>query len=103
MNFYLDSKKNNFKATLEVTKDGKYVLKKGSTVNRKISMSFKSYKTVLKRRDEYGLNEKNNVLNKDIKFNSSSVAGEFVTGSSCNGPSSWKNEKGMKLKEWLLK
>lgn len=48
-----------------------------------------------------GINENNNVLGKDLNFKSSSVAGEFVCGSSCNGPSCWKTNDKITLKAWL--
>lgn len=98
--FYLKSKKNNYSAVL-VIDNGIFTLKSGSTVSANVSMHFKSYKTVIKRRNEAGIDENNLVLKKDIVFKSSSVAGEFVCGSSCNGPSSWKTEKGITLKMWM--
>lgn len=98
--FYLKSKKNNYSAVL-VIDSGIYTLKSGSTVSANVSTHFKSHKTVIKRRKEAGIDENNLVLKKDIVFKSSSVAGEFVCGSSCNGPSSWKNEEGATLKMWM--
>jgi len=98
--FYLKSKKNNYSAVL-VIDSGIYTLKSGSTVSANVSTHFKSHKTVIKRRKEAGIDENNLVLKKDIVFNSSSVAGEFVCGSSCNGPSSWKTEEGATLKMWM--
>ena len=100
MDFYMKSAKNNFLARLTYI-DGEFVLKKGSTVSKNVSKHFKSYKTVIKRREEAGITDDELTLKKDIAFNSSSVAGEFVCGSSCNGPSSWKTESGITLKEWM--
>ena len=100
MEFYMKSAKNKFLAKLTYL-DGEFVLKKGSTVSQTVSNHFKSYKTVIKRRIEAGITTDQLMLKNDIVFKSSSVAGEFVCGSSCNGPSSWKTESGITLKEWM--
>ena len=100
MLFYLDSKKNKFHATLDYN-NGTFILKKGSTVSEKVSTHFRSHKTVGLRREEAGITSDNLVLNKDIQFNSTTVAGEFVCGSSCNGPISWKTKEGITYKEWI--
>ncbi|MDO4526434.1 MAG: DUF4357 domain-containing protein [Bacteroidales bacterium] len=100
--FYLKSRKNDYCAMLQL-ENGKFVLKKGSTVASRVSEKFKSFRTVIKRRENAGINNQNLELTSDLVFNSASVAGEFVAGSSCNGPSSWKNDKGVTLKEWMVK
>ena len=100
--FYLKSRKNNYCAMLKL-ENGKFVLKKGSTVASRVSEKFKSFRTVIKRRENAGINNQNLELTSDLVFNSASVAGEFVAGSSCNGPSSWINDKGVTLKEWMVK
>ena len=81
--------------------DGRFVVKAGSTVSALVSHSFKSYKTVEQRRIEAGLTATDLMLKNDVSFKSSSIAGEFVCGSSCNGPSSWKTKEGLTLKEWM--
>ena len=96
----MKSSKNNFLAKL-IYVDGQFVLKKGSTVSQNVSNHFKSYKIVIKRREDAGITTDQLTLKKDVVFNSSSVAGEFVCGSSCNGPSPWKTESGITLKEWM--
>lgn len=100
MTFYLESKKNNYQAMLEY-KEGIYILKKGSIVSCSVSPHFRSHRAVEKKRREAGLTSDNCVLQKDLEFSSSTVAGEFVSGSSCNGPSSWKTKHKITLKEWL--
>lgn len=95
--FYLKSRKNDYCAMLKL-ENGKFVLKKGSTVASRVSEKFKSFRTVIKRRENAGINNQNLELTSDLVFNSASVA-----GSSCNGPSSWKNDKGVTLKEWMVK
>ncbi len=100
MEFILKSVKNNYRATL-CLEDGLFIVKAGSTVSAVVSHHFKSYKTVEQRRKDAGLTEQNLTLSSDISFKSSSIAGEFVCGSSCNGPSSWKTKDGTTLKEWM--
>jgi len=100
MDFYMKSTKRKFLAKLTYT-DGQFVLKKGSTVSQNVSNHFKSYRTVIKCREEAEITDDQLTLKKDKAFNSPSVAGEFVCGSSCNGPSLWKTESGIALKEWM--
>ncbi len=102
MDFYIRSKKNNYSAKLTYI-DGQYILRKGSTVSCNVSDRFKSYKAVIKKRKKAGVIQDDLLLKFDITFNSSSTAGEFVRGGSCNGPSSWKTENGITLKEWIQK
>lgn len=96
MELFMISKKRDVNAKLEL-KDEKYILKKGSKVSSKISESFRSCKKVKKRR-ENNIN-KDFILLNDIVFRSSSTAGEFVLGTSCNGKIKWKNIEGKTLKE----
>ena len=100
MDFYLKSVKNNYSATLSY-EDGQYILRAGSTVSKSVSTHFKSHATVELRRKEHGISLNNSILKQDIVFKSSTVAGEFVCGSSCNGPSCWKNSDGLTIKEWM--
>ena len=51
--FYLKSRKNDYCAMLNL-ENGKFVLKKGSTVASRVSEKFKSFKTVIKRRKNAG-------------------------------------------------
>ena len=73
------------------------------TVAPRVSEKFKSFRTVIKRRENAGINNQKLEVTCDLVFNSASVAGEFVVGSSCNGPSSWKTDNGVTLKEWMVK
>lgn len=100
MEFIIKSAKNNYHATLSF-EDGQFVLKAGSTVSASVSSHFKNHKTVEQRRKDAGITEDNLMIAKDLIFKSSSVAGEFVCGSSCNGPSSWKTKEEVTLKEWM--
>lgn len=89
----------NAKAVYDVeTKE--CVVQKGSVVSENISSSpkFRGAKTVIAQRQEYVVDR---VVKKDVVFRSASTAANFVTGSSTNGMTSWKNEDGIKLKELL--
>ncbi len=96
MILFMINKKRNVNAVLE-KKGPKYILKKGSKVSEEISDSFRSHDRVLKKREKQL--DKNFILKKDMEFNSSSTAGEFVLGTSCNGMIRWKSKKGKTLKE----
>ena len=101
MLFYYKGLRNDFDATLELI-DGKYIVKKGSKVSKTVSEHFSSTNVVIKRRNDAGIKEDRIVPN-DIEFKSSSVAGEFVSGSSCNGPSLWKTKDGKMIKDMMEK
>lgn len=70
---------------------------KNSVVSQNISeaKTFRGAKTVKTLREKY---VKNNIVQEDIVFNSSSTAANFVTGSSTDGLRTWKNEEGKSLK-----
>ena len=77
------------------------IVKKGSRVSKSISQAktFKGVKAILKAREGI-IDDEGKVLN-DVAFKSSSTAGNFVTGRSTDGLSSWKTIDGKKLKEVL--
>lgn len=74
-----------------------FVVLKGSCVSDTISTAptFRGAKTIEKQRKLY---VEKNIVQENVVFKSSSTAGNFVTGNSTNGPSSWKDENGKKLK-----
>jgi len=101
MKVFLSSKKKAFSATGEYNPSTNEVtVKKGSILSASISGSqtFRSRKSVEKQRE--GI-VKNNVLQKDMSFNSPSSAANFVTGSSTNGIRVWKTQDGKTIKELL--
>ena len=79
---------------------GVFTVLKGSIVSDNISnaLTFKGANSVEATRASYVKNQK---VIQDVVFKSSSTAGNFVTGNSTNGPSSWQDETGKKLKEIL--
>lgn len=72
----------------------------GSIVSGDVSQAptFRGAKSILKAREGVLDGQK---LIKDVHFKSSSTAGNFVTGRSTDGMSSWKDEQGRTLKEIL--
>lgn len=99
MKLYLKNRNGRFNAVLDYDVfTGEYIVLKGSRVSDRISTapSFRGARTVEKRRKQY---VRNNVVQENVVFKSSSTAGNFVTGKSTDGPSSWKDENGKKLKE----
>lgn len=97
MRFYLKNKLGTVDAKGDYV-DGKFIVLEGSVLSPLISDKFRGNKTVLKRRSEEGV-LKNNILQRNYEFNSPSIAGEFVTGQSCNGRIAWKDESGRTFKE----
>ncbi len=80
--------------------DGSVTVLKGSTVSDTIAFSekFRGAKSIEKNRSEY---VKNRIVIKDAYFKSASTAANFVTGSSTNGLTAWKDENGNTLKSIL--
>ena len=77
------------------------IVKKGSIVSEDVSQAktFRGAKSILKARE--GVIGEGCKLLKDVSFKISSTAGNFVTGRSTDGLSSWKTLDGKKLKEVL--
>lgn len=101
MKLYLKNRNGRFDAVAEYdVQNGIFTVLKGSRVSDSISTAptFRGAKTVVKQRSLY---VKNYIVQEHVAFKSSSTAGNFVTGNSTDGPSSWKDETGKKLKEIL--
>lgn len=79
---------------------GEFTVLKGSKVCPIISNAptFRGRKSIIKQRQLY---VEDNVVKQDVVFRSSSTAGNFVTGSSTDGPRSWKNKAGYTFKKVL--
>ena len=97
--FYLDSRDGIFRGKLVVTPEGKYILKAGTRVSLEVKDNFRSANAVRSRREMAGIDEHNLVLGKDVTFNSSTAAGEFVCGSTCCGPFRWKTSDGVRMQD----
>lgn len=75
-----------------------FVLKKGSTINPRMTRSCPEF--VTKKRDQYKkIIDENYTLLEDILFNTPSGAAAFVCGSSANGNIEWKTAEGKTLKQ----
>lgn len=77
------------------------VVLKGSVISNTISQAktFRGIRSISKSRE--GVVNSEGVLLQDVTFKSSSTAGNFVTGRSTDGLSSWRTSDGKKLKEVL--
>ena len=75
----------------------RFVVLKGSKVSENISSAptFRGAKAIRILREKYVVDC---VVKEDVYFKSSSTAGNFVTGTSTDGPSTWKDKNGKTLK-----
>ena len=71
---------------------------KGSVLSSSVAHTakFRGTKSIEKSREGV---LKDNVLQKDVAFKSASTAANFVTGSSTNGLTAWKDKDGRTIKE----
>lgn len=78
-------------------KTKRFVVLKGSVVSDTISTAptFRGAKSIKAYRDKY---VENRIVQQDVVFKSSSTAGNFVTGTSTDGPGTWKDKNGKTLK-----
>lgn len=103
MRLYLERNRSNVRAVAEYDENaGTFTVLKGSTVSDTIAYTekFRGAKSIEKSRT--GTVSDGKVI-KDVVFKSSSTAANFVTGSSTNGLTAWKNDKGVTLKSLLSK
>ncbi len=101
MKLYLKRKNGTVDAAGEYDPETKRMtVLAGSKVSETIAYSdkFRGAKTIEKYRKEY---TENRIVKNNVEFNSSSTAANFVTGSSTNGLTAWKNEDGVSLKQLL--
>lgn len=101
MKVYLKRQKKSVDAIAEFDPINKVItVLKGSKLSATIAYTekFRGAKSIEKNRT--GI-VKDNTLLKDITFNSSSTAANFVTGSSTNGLIAWKDSNGKTIKEIL--
>lgn len=81
----------------------KTVLKAGSKVSIAVSDKFRSFKSVIAKREALEKEGKlvSRILKVDVLFPSQSSAGEFLYGTSCNGNTTWKTNDGKPLADYL--
>ena len=87
----MKSTRTNYDAQGEYNPDTKkLILKKGS----KVSDSIGHYKGADNIRKKRGALCKNGILTEDFEFGSASTAACFVTGTSTNGLTTWRDQSG---------
>ena len=99
MKVYLVREKNGVKATGEFDLSSKTItVLKGSVLSETIAHTekFRGAKSIEKSREGV---LKGNVLQNDVGFTSASTAANFVTGSSTNGLTAWKDKDGRTIKQ----
>lgn len=101
MKLYISRPKKGIEAVCEFSPEAKtFTVLQGSRVSTEIAHSekFRGAASILKSRAG---SVKDRIVINDIVFKSASTAANYVTGSSTNGLTAWKNEKGISLKEIL--
>ena len=86
-----------FDATAKQTNEG-FLLLAGSKLSKSVTPSCPSY-TIELRRQYSDYYEPEYILTRDLLFKTSSSASNFVKGASTNGKDSWKNNKGLTIKQ----
>lgn len=108
--FYYKNSSRNVYGKAEIlthcgnTRMRKTVLKAGSRISSEVSVNFRGYQSIINKRKQMEVKGviENHILKEDIEFDSQSGAGQFLNGTSFDGNSNWKTEKGdIKLKEIL--
>lgn len=101
MKVFLIKPKSGVNASGEYNPDTKeLIVCAGSIVSESINYSekFKGANSIAKYRDQYVVNR---VVKENVVFNSASTAANFITGSSSNGLTTWKDQQGRTLKSLL--
>ena len=102
MKVFLIRERTGVNANAEFDPDTKAVIVlKGSILSETIAHTakFRGAKSIEKSREGV---MKGAVLQKDMVFKSASTAANFVTGSSTNGLTAWKDKDGRTIKEIIL-
>ncbi|NCC55924.1 MAG: DUF4357 domain-containing protein [Erysipelotrichia bacterium] len=89
-------KENDYDANA-IFSDGKVVIKAGSKISPKVNINFKMAKQIIKLRENKEYIDENLIL-KDMEFESLSRAACFVAGYSVNGRNAWKTQNGKSIK-----
>ena len=97
MELYYKNRKNTINAVC-IYEDGIFTIKKGSKIKPATS-DIRWAKKAQEYRNNSKIVDSNYVTLKDISFNSSSTAAQFVCAQSVNGNLAWKDRDGTPLKE----
>lgn len=101
MEVFIIREKKNINAKAEYDPEtGMITVLKGSVLSEDIahSKSFRGARSIERSREGV---MKNNILQKDVVFKSTSTAANFVTGSSTNGLTAWKDKSGRSIKQLM--
>ena len=101
MKLFINRTRSNIEAQAEyLPEEGTFTVLKGSKISGVIAYTekFRGSKSIEKSRA--GVVD-GNVVTKNVTFKSASTAANFVTGSSTNGRTAWKDANGKKLKDIL--
>lgn len=94
---FMVSKKNYYNAS-GIYEDGKLTVLKGSKIREK-NMNFQRMSLIEDLRNNKNVVDENNIIKKDVIFNSPSTAAQFVGDSSRNGLLYWRNKDNVKLRD----
>jgi len=101
MKLFIERASKGISAVAEYDPENKrFVVLKGSKVSEDVSSAptFRGANAIRILRNKYVVDRE---VTEDVSFRSSSTAGNFVTGSSTDGPGTWRSENGEKLKSIL--
>ena len=84
-----------------VYKEGKIIVKKGSSINPKFASYIKGITVAKKYREDKTIIDSEWTLKKDCEFPSPSTAAQFVMGQSRDGYDAWKVSDGKSLGAYL--
>lgn len=96
---YLKTRLKLYNAIAEY-ENGIIIVKKGSQIKNGEAINFKFPLLVKETWDNKDIVGKNNILLKNIEFDSPSAAAQFVTKNSVNGWKAWKTEDGIELNNY---
>lgn len=102
MKVYLRRKRSSVFAIGEYNKmDNSLVVLAGAILSKDITHSakFRGANSIEKKRASVKI--KDGVLQEDVTFKSPSTAGNFITGKSTDGLTSWKDENGITIKSLM--
>lgn len=97
IDIFMISKKGYYNAC-GIYDDGKVTVLKGSKIREK-NLNFNRMTLLENYRNDKTMVDGNNILKRNIVFNSPSTAAQFVGDSSRNGLLYWRNKENVKLKD----
>ncbi len=103
MKVYLVRERSKVNAVAEYDPTSEtFTVLKGSVLSQTIAHTAKFRGTKSIERSREGI-VKDGILQKDISFRSASTAANFLTGSSTNGLTAWKDASGIQIKDIIAR